>query len=351
MRLNKITSLYLDLIRFIAAILVVFSHAVTFEKIKIPILSGYGSEAVAIFFVLSGYVISYVTSTKEKTASSYFKARAVRIYSVLIPAIIIGLLWDKIGFLINPNYYLSHGNFHNDFSIETLLKILSFSGEMMNTHYVFGSNEPIWSIQFECVYYIMFGLILFFSKKIWAWGLFFVICIFAFPKVLLYFPLWLIGVFIHKVDFKLNSHLASALFVISIFTILMLKTLPIPRTGMYREFAFTSSSLGSLIYFHLIGVFVALSIVTASDFFRLSRLDKLLLKFEGEIRYLSSNTFSLYLMHLPTMMLICVLIPPISLFNSAFGMVLVFLICFIFSFIFESKKGPMFKVYKKVRLI
>ena len=54
MRLNKITSLYLDLIRFIAAILVVFSHAVTFEKIKIPILSGYGSEAVAIFFVLSG---------------------------------------------------------------------------------------------------------------------------------------------------------------------------------------------------------------------------------------------------------------------------------------------------------
>lgn len=182
-------------------------------------------------------------------------------------------------------------------------------------------------------------------------GLFFVICIFAFPKVLLYFPLWLIGVFIHKVDFKLNCHLASVLFVISIFTLLMLKILPIPRAGMYREFAFTSSSLGSLIYFHLIGVFVALSIVTASDFFRLSRFDNLLLKFEGKIRYLASNTFSLYLIHLPTMMFICVLIPPTSLLRSIIGMILVFVFCFLFSFIFESKNGPMFRIYKKTGLI
>lgn len=350
--LNKTLSLYLDLIRFIAALLVVFSHAVTFEKIHIPILSDYGSEAVAVFFVLSGYVISYVTSIKEKTATSYFKARAIRIYSVLIPAIIVGLLWDKIGFTINPNYYLSHKNFHNDFSIESLFRILSFSGEFLNTHVVFGSNEPIWSIQFECIYYILFGLILFFPKKIWAWIIFFTIGVLAFPKVLFYFPLWLIGVVIHKLNIKIyNNKLAVTAFVSSIVMLLILKYFPIPKTGMYKEFTYSLGAFASVVYYHAIGFFVALSIITASDFLALTKLDQFLIKFESKIRYLASNTFSLYLIHLPTMMFVCVLIPPTSLIRSIIGMILVFVFCFLFSFIFEGKNGPMFRIYKKIGLV
>lgn len=87
--MNKLTSIYLDLIRFTAALVVVLSHAAAFTSLKIPLISGLGTEAVVVFFVLSGYVIAYVSNNKENNYIVFFKARAIRIYSVLIPAILI----------------------------------------------------------------------------------------------------------------------------------------------------------------------------------------------------------------------------------------------------------------------
>jgi peptidoglycan/LPS O-acetylase OafA/YrhL len=63
--MDKTTSLYLDVLRFSAAILVLLSHSATFLDIYLPVLSDFGSEAVAVFFVLSGYVISYVVAKKK----------------------------------------------------------------------------------------------------------------------------------------------------------------------------------------------------------------------------------------------------------------------------------------------
>ncbi|WP_342223471.1 acyltransferase family protein [Klebsiella pneumoniae] len=100
--MNKLTSIYLDLIRFTAALVVVLSHAAGFTSLKIPIISGLGTEAVVVFFVLSGYVIAYVSSNKENNYIAFFKARAIRIYSVLVPAVLITLIFDHIGLKYNP---------------------------------------------------------------------------------------------------------------------------------------------------------------------------------------------------------------------------------------------------------
>jgi peptidoglycan/LPS O-acetylase OafA/YrhL len=156
---------FLDVLRFSAAILVLLSHSATFLDIYLPVLSDFGSEAVAVFFVLSGYVISYVVAKKEDNPASYFKARAFRIYSVLIPALIITFIFDHIGLSIDSSYYFAHKNFHNDYSFVTITQTLTFLGETLNRHIVFGTNEPIWSIQFECLYYIAFGAILFARKN------------------------------------------------------------------------------------------------------------------------------------------------------------------------------------------
>lgn len=83
-------SVYLDLIRGIAAIEVFLAHF-GYPKFgdTLQILKPYAHLAVIAFFVISGYVIAYVSSEKESDIVSYSISRATRIYSVAIPALII----------------------------------------------------------------------------------------------------------------------------------------------------------------------------------------------------------------------------------------------------------------------
>lgn len=176
--MKKVTSIYLDLMRFTAALVVVISHASSFTSLRVPVISGLGSEAVAVFFVLSGYVISYVSSGKENNVLFFFKARAIRIYSVLIPALLITYMVDHIGLFLHSTYYFEHGNFYSDYSLLTFIKLVFFLGEGFNQHIVFGSNEPIWSIGFECIYYIFFGI--FFLDEIVIFLLYYFYFLFSF---------------------------------------------------------------------------------------------------------------------------------------------------------------------------
>jgi peptidoglycan/LPS O-acetylase OafA/YrhL len=67
--MNKLTSLYLDFIRAFASICVVFYHYNNhIENAGRRVFPNVGQEAVMIFFVLSGFVITWVIETKEKKA-------------------------------------------------------------------------------------------------------------------------------------------------------------------------------------------------------------------------------------------------------------------------------------------
>ena len=72
-------SVYLDLVRFTAACLVYLWHANQRWLVE-PVLpmSGYGHSAVVVFFVLSGYVIAYITATKERDWATYAASRLSR---------------------------------------------------------------------------------------------------------------------------------------------------------------------------------------------------------------------------------------------------------------------------------
>lgn len=64
-------SVFLDLARFGAALAVLFCH-ISGKRLTGGLLwqlGPYGSEAVTVFFVLSGYVIAYVAATREKNSN------------------------------------------------------------------------------------------------------------------------------------------------------------------------------------------------------------------------------------------------------------------------------------------
>ncbi len=100
-------SLYLDALRFGAALTVFVSHYST-GRISGGLfwqIEHYGRTAVLVFFVLSGFVIAWVSETRERTFEEYGLSRVARLYSVIIPAFILTAALDIGGKAIDPTLY------------------------------------------------------------------------------------------------------------------------------------------------------------------------------------------------------------------------------------------------------
>ncbi|GAB2881881.1 acyltransferase [Pseudoduganella ginsengisoli] len=165
--MNKSFSVYLDFVRFFAALAVFVCHLESYpftDKVVWWRMGAYGGMAVTIFFVLSGYVIAYVTDLREKTAADYYAARIARLYSVVGIALLLTFCFDTIGMAVNPEFYTIK---------KALWKPPSWQGYLasaffLNEYQVFGfngispgTNGPYWSLSFEATYYVIAGLILF----------------------------------------------------------------------------------------------------------------------------------------------------------------------------------------------
>ena len=107
-----------------------------------------GQDYVVIFFVLSGFVITWsVDRKKEYHFGQYLFDRLIRLWSVVIPALALGLVLDYFGRSIHPQTYGSI------FSAEHLeLKVL-LSGLFLHESWFFsirpGTNGPFWSLSYE----------------------------------------------------------------------------------------------------------------------------------------------------------------------------------------------------------
>lgn len=208
--MKKSFSVYLDAIRFAAAFAVVLNHLslspITNAVIPKP-LAIYGSAAVTIFFLLSGYVISYVTETRERNAIPYSISRISRLYSVVVPALILTLLLDHFGGLLNPAFYLDSRIMPKPSSVAGYVSSFFF----VNEYQVFGfhgispgSNAPYWSLSFEATYYALAGLMLF-GKRLWALVGTVAILALAGPTIAVLFPIWIAGFFLCRSTFRISS--------------------------------------------------------------------------------------------------------------------------------------------------
>src|SRR5438045_3272219 len=107
-------SSFLNISRWTAAVAVLISHVrhlilvdlvgVTNKTLLCKVfyfMTGLGHEAVIVFFVISGFLVGGHTWERWRNESlrlrSFVSARISRIYTVLIPALIVGLAFDVIG--------------------------------------------------------------------------------------------------------------------------------------------------------------------------------------------------------------------------------------------------------------
>lgn len=175
--------------------MVVVGHATHVEfQMGLKSLQILGNIAVPVFFVLSGFVIRYVTRTRESKPAEYFIDRASRIYSVVLPGLAFTVLCDLFCRLIDPDRYDRDG--WSDTSSHPLMQIVAnlffFSQAWGRVIYPF-LNLPFWSLGYECVYYALYGCS-FYARSWRSWLVWMAIALSVGPQVLFLLPVWWLGV-------------------------------------------------------------------------------------------------------------------------------------------------------------
>ena len=335
-------SIYLDLLRFGAAVVVFLSHAHVFllPSIKIGPL-GWGREAVAVFFVLSGFVISYVRQVSEREWRVYLVARLARIMPVALLAIAVIFVADNIGTHANAFYYdFINTGFFTPVSVEAALAYVTFTNQLWFAHAVFGSGEPYWSLGFEVQYYLFFGLLAFSPSRVkipllclWA--------AFAGPKILMYMPLWLMGWLTMKCVIErppFRRPIAIAMIAASIVLFFSLKYFADrAATNMYETWSLPQEAI-NFVYFNLIGVAVVLHLIGAASLLR--QAPALFEKTGPAIRWLAGGSFTLYLVHQPLILMFASFLHPVEehVPMAAALLVACFVLCFLLAEIAERRK-------------
>lgn len=301
--MNKGFSIYLDLVRFIAACLVYMYHSnqrLLVENI-LP-ASNFGHSSVIVFFVLSGFVIAYVTDTKENTWTSYWASRLSRVYSVAVPAIALTLVLDSIGRNLLPALYTGYP--FDQFLIRSLGSLL-FANEVWFISITSFSNVPYWSICYEIWYYAAFGILMFMPR----WTAIAMVLLLATalgPKIILLAPIWGMGVLLYywQAPRRLSTATSWWLFSATVVAIVLfhyhglspaitewLKTQMGP--DLHREFTFSKFFPAD----YILGILVAANFAAMRNV--AVQIEPLMQIIESPVKRLASYTFTLYLLHQP----------------------------------------------------
>lgn len=310
--MNNPFSIYLDLVRFTAACLVYVYHS-NQRALVADVLpwSSFGHSAVIVFFVLSGYVIAYITDTKENTLPSYSASRLSRIYSVALPTVLLTLALDAAGRQLNPVFY--------SYPFDQFLLRIGSSLLMLNETWFVSitsfSNVPYWSICYEIWYYVAFALVVFFPgrKGVLAAAL---LGLLLGPKVLLLAPIWWAGVLLYRWQAlqRMSEPIAWALTIGSSIGIVFFHQAGVGDattawlesllgTRWHTQLTFSKYFVGD----YLLGLLVFLNFAGMRAVS--PRLAPVLLTVERPVRVLAGYTLTLYLLHQPLFLFWAALLP------------------------------------------
>ena len=161
----------LNALRFVAAYLVVMYHAEDIRSkydlfsLKEHSIFHNGGLAVTFFFVLSGFLITYLLMLERKKTGrisirKFYLRRVLRIWPLYFLLVLIGTL-------IVP-FVLGMINYEHDFPYtfgEVIWYYVFFMPFMVNIFYGNHLIEPLWSIGVEELFYIMWAPLFKFFKK------------------------------------------------------------------------------------------------------------------------------------------------------------------------------------------
>lgn len=341
-------SLYLDLVRFLAALCVFVTHArhARFTNGWLDSVGRYGSDAVMIFFVLSGLVVAHVTQTKERDFQAYAISRLARLWSVALPALLLGLVADAIGKKLYPPIYDGPW-YHGDNAALRLLVNAMFQGQSWFANLLPFTNTPYWSIGYEFWYYAIFAAVHFLRGP--TRGVVLALC-FALsgPKIVLLLPIWLLGVGIYRLHQtrQIPVELGWLLWIGSFVGYGLYQYLGFPGYLLWRtvqwfgepfvidQLVWSKDFVGNWV----VGLLVAANFV---GFWRIcSTFEALFRRFQRPIRFLAGFTFSVYLFHMPMLHFFGALIrhDAASPMNQSFLLLATLTATFLLGLVTEQKK-------------
>lgn len=311
-------SVALDLLRGLAAVLVLVDHwrnmlFVDYLMLTQPhwllaavpyLLTSAGHQAVVVFFVLSGCLVggSVFRSLDEGRWSwrDYLLHRLVRLWIVLLPGLLLCVAWDLLGMHLNRAPLL-YGGADYDHLISAVRPRISPQIFLGNLFFVgglhvptLGSDGALWSLAFEFWYYLLFPLGLLMLRKQTSWpgrvalGAALVVCgALAGRGVLRSFPIWLLGALLARWRMPRPSRFFAQTIALAyppvFFATIKLRLLP----GVWQDYGLAVAT-GALLL-------VLLGKTGRADPQRL---------LHRSARLLASFSFTLYVAHMPFLLLL-----------------------------------------------
>ena len=292
--MTQALSLYLDALRFGAAFTVFVSHwaAARYSGGLFWRVTGYGRTSVVVFFVLSGFVIAWVTETRERTFEDYAFSRIARLYSVIVPAFLLTAVLDRLATAIDPQLY------GPEVSLGPVERFLGYAlsavflGESWVLAMLPGWNVPFWSLNYEAWYYVLFGAALFLRGRRRTVAVI-AAALLSGPKILLLLPIWLMGLLAWRWRAALSARQGPPLAVAAVAAFAALDAL-----GAQHLFGVAATPwlpFNFSAYDYVVGALVAVFITALAN-------TPLRLPGDREqrlIRWLAGTSFGLYLYHYP----------------------------------------------------
>ncbi len=310
-RLNRETSVYLDVVRLAAALVVMFGHlaGARFTGGFLWPLGAVMDDAVTIFFVLSGFVIGHATMGRPVSAREYMVARAARIFSVALPALVLTFALDAAGRELRPDLYTHAWGYVADGRLWQFTCGVLFANQLWWLNVPPGSDLPYWSLGYEVWYYVLFGLVMFTPGRR-RWPLVVGGLLLVGPKIAVLFPLWLLGLAANRIcagvvfrrDVGWLLCVCGPLAGVGLLLVLRgMGPITVGGPDLMRSYV-----LGIAFAAHIIG-FRAIS----------ASFGWALLPFTGAIRWTAGATFTIYLMHLPVAQFLIAVLPSPALTMGA----------------------------------
>jgi len=294
-------SIMVDLVRGCAAVAVLIGHAVALKIYTgpFPLSEMLQHNAVMVFFVLSGLVISSSLRNNQYSLPDYAIARAARILPVSVPAIFFAsgcyALAQWLGY---PNFSATGYPILNVRSFVTPLFFLS------ETAYGAGPvwDRPYWSLCYEETYYALFGCAMLMRgpRRFLAC---LVIAAVAGIKILLLAPVWLMGMGLTYYGTGVHVSLRTGMICLLLAAVGALAITHFAWHGSVAVLAYggwTVNDAGPSQYFltdYALGLMIALGFIGLRPISTALCLQ--LRRVERPIRALAGFSFTLYLFHWP----------------------------------------------------
>ncbi len=197
--------IYLEFLRGISSVFILGWHLIFLAPTGHPTrFAGYwGTDALMLFFMLSGLVINMSQSTKPKTTIPFLTNRFIRIY----PQFLIGILLAFIAlYITNTTFPSIKTTIGNLFLVSTMNDYMGYIVPSIQ------SNLAVWSLSFEVAFYVLFAFTIgrYQKKALICW---FMISLIAIPlhflrsdrdvfthaiAIFSFSSIWLVGYYIYE---------------------------------------------------------------------------------------------------------------------------------------------------------